>query len=916
VLIFENQRVNSCFSTYLVGGGTVENVRTMGAYEVRKKLGEGDVGTYYLGQHLASEDYVILEELYEKYAQDDNFEKRYKRELEASKLLDNDHILKVLEFGRTENSIYVASEYPKGLRLSELLEKTSKLPLDVTCSIIHQTVEGLKEVHSRGIVHRNLKPVFLFLSQDGTVKIADFGLAQGEELGPIFISKKQLGTAYYLSSELASGKKVDHRSDIFSLGIIFYEMLSGFNPFKADDFTTIVRNVQRLEPKPLSEANPNIPPNVSNVVQKMLQKDRNQRYMNVSQIITDLDAAANKNNITPDKSVVAKYLQDYVEPLEGEKKKEEKRTMSPTPPPPPQPEPEEKGEEDLIDFGGEEQPTPTAPETPAEEDEDLFAIDLDSEEEAPAEPTPSPKEESFPDLFGGEESEIPEPTPTEKPKPEPEPEDSQGPVPLHEPDTAELSFAELNEDLPQTEEEAPESTPESEPEPEPPKPPEPKPTPPQPTPSPEPEAKPTEPVTQVPEVKEEEPFMTEELEMTLFGPKPKMPKSTKPVPTPTPSQPAETTPPESDGTKLGAVEYTLIAAIVVLLLGFVYIAFFMDRGNYGSIRVEATPADAMVLLNGIVQAKETPCVIENIRAGSHSVEVMKKGKPTYKVQFPVEGGKQHLVKVDLNKLETEKSPSKMLAQKEDKTIWVITEPPGAVVYMDGNPLQGLTPLKTNVSMGAHTVSIRLGGFKEHSTDFNLTTEKIDTLNVVLQPIGGAEELAAEEPTETTPEEPELRSEPIVLDQEEEKEPEAARIVEPPKPDETVSPPETEETPTADRGTDIAEPKEPEMQLPSESVVVPEVVTANFPSTPEIIERKAPSEMAKLDVKVSFWADIFLDDEYKGVTPLVKPILVEPGNRVVKIIPSSSEEAFKPLEKTVYLKKGETVIIKESDFKKK
>lgn len=889
----------------------MENVRTMGAYEVRKKLGEGDVGTYYLGQHLASEDYVILEELYEKYAQDDNFEKRYKRELEASKLLDNDHILKVLEFGRTESSIYVASEYPKGLRLSELLEKTSKLPLDVVCSIIHQTVEGLKEVHSKGIVHRNLKPVFLFLSKDGTVKIADFGLAQGEDLGPIFISKKQLGTAYYLSSELASGKKVDHRSDIFSLGIIFYEMLSGFNPFKADDFTTIVRNVQRLEPKPLSEANPNIPSNVSNVVQKMLQKDRNQRYMNVTQIITDLDAAANQNNITPDKSVVANYIQDYVEPLEGEKK-EEKRTMSPTPPPPPsQSEPEEKGEEDLIDFGGEEQPTPAAPEPTAEED--LFDIDLESEEEeTPAQPTPS-KEEAFPDLFGGEEPETSEPTSTETP--EPESEESPGPVPLHEPDTAELSFADLNKDLPQTEEEAPEPTPE----PEPPKPPEPKPEPtpsPKPTPSPEPDVPPTEPVTQVPEVKEEEPFMTEKLEMTLFGPKPKMPKSTKPAPVSTPTQPAEpTSSDESDGIRLGAVEYILIAAIVVLLLGFVYIAFFMDRGNYGSIRVEATPADAMVLLNGIVQAKETPCVIENIRAGSHRVEVMKKGKPTYKVEFPVEGGKQHLVKVDLNKLEKEKTPSKTIAQKENKPIWVITEPSGAVVYMDGKPLQGLTPLKTNVSVGAHTVSIRMGGFEEHSTDFNLSIEKIDTLHVVLEPIGGTEQPTAEEPTETTPGEPEIESEPIVLDQGEEKEPEAPRIVEPPKPDETVSPSESEETPTPDRGTDIAESKEPEMQLSSESVIVPEVVTANFPSTPEIIVRKAPSEMAKLDVKVSFWADIFLDDSYKGVTPLIKPILVEPGNRVVKIIPSSSEE-FQPLEKTVYLKKGETVIIKESDFKKK
>jgi len=286
-------------------------VKTIGKYEIVEELDKGDVGTYYRVQDLVNETSFLIQELYPKHANDDNFVRRFQRAVKASEFLQHDNILNTFEFGKSETSVFNVSDYHDGLTVSKLLARVKKIPLEVSCEIIIQSCQGLKKAHQENIIHRNLKPNFILVGRDGIVRISDFGLAYNDEkLGSIHLVPAQIGTAHYLSSELALGMKLDQRADIFSLGIIFYEMLTGVNPFAAETFAATFTKLKSEEPpEALMNLNPELPERINTIVQKMLKKNRNDRYKTCDDVLDDLASFLKSVALPSGKELLIQYMQ-------------------------------------------------------------------------------------------------------------------------------------------------------------------------------------------------------------------------------------------------------------------------------------------------------------------------------------------------------------------------------------------------------------------------------------------------------------------------------------------------------------------------------------------------------------------------------------------------------------------------------
>jgi len=216
--------------------------KTISHYKVIEKIGQGGMGEVYLAQDTALDRKVALKFLPEELQQDSTARKRFLREAKSAAALDHPYICHIHEVGEVEGTSFISMEYVQGETLKDKLGK-GPLPLKDALEKATEVAEALEEAHSQGIVHRDLKPSNIMLTPQGHVKVMDFGLAkqvtavEGEEQEITTALTKQgstLGTVPYMSPEQVRGQRVDTRSDIFSFGVVLYEMLTGVNPFKRD----------------------------------------------------------------------------------------------------------------------------------------------------------------------------------------------------------------------------------------------------------------------------------------------------------------------------------------------------------------------------------------------------------------------------------------------------------------------------------------------------------------------------------------------------------------------------------------------------------------------------------------------------------------------------------------------------------
>lgn len=265
-------------------------------YEILQLLGEGGMGAVYKARDRELDRFIALKVIRPELAGHPRVLQRFKQELLLARQVTHRNVIRIFDLGVFENLKFITMEFVEGRDLSNLLDER-KFAVPETIDIIQQTARALEAAHSENVIHRDLKPQNIMVSENGKVSVMDFGLARSLESTGLTQAGALIGTPAYMSPEQALGNPLDARSDLFSLGIIFYEMLTGVVPFKAETMlASMLKRTQGAATAPV-ELDPTIPKDVSDVVMKCLATDAANRYQNVGELLSDLDILARQYGI-------------------------------------------------------------------------------------------------------------------------------------------------------------------------------------------------------------------------------------------------------------------------------------------------------------------------------------------------------------------------------------------------------------------------------------------------------------------------------------------------------------------------------------------------------------------------------------------------------------------------------------------
>ena len=270
-----------------------------GRYRIIRKLGAGGMADVYLAEDQELGRNVAIKILNDRHAADDSFIERFRREAKNAAGLSHPNIVSIYDRGEAEGTYYIAMEYLEGRSLKELIVSRGPAPIKVAIEYARHILAALAAAHKQGIVHRDIKPHNVLIGAEGRVKVTDFGIArsgasQMTEVGSI------IGTAQYLSPEQARGAPVDQTSDLYSVGVVLYEMLTGQVPFTGDTPLEIAMKHLSEVPRPPSELRPEIPHDLDSVVLRALAKDPSERYQSAEEMDADLARVAEGLPVDPE----------------------------------------------------------------------------------------------------------------------------------------------------------------------------------------------------------------------------------------------------------------------------------------------------------------------------------------------------------------------------------------------------------------------------------------------------------------------------------------------------------------------------------------------------------------------------------------------------------------------------------------
>ncbi len=262
-------------------------------YQVLEHLGTGGMAEVYVAHDLQLERKVALKLLHDRFARDEEFVERFRREASSAAGLQHQHVVSVYDRGESEGVPYIAMEYVKGRTLKQLVRDSGPLDPALAIDLTIQILRAARFAHRRGVIHRDFKPQNVIVDEDGRAKVTDFGIARAgasdmTQTGSI------MGTAQYLSPEQAQGHAVNARSDLYSIGVILYELLTGSVPFDAESAVTVALKQVSEAPMAPRRRNPKVPPELEAIVLRALEKDPADRFADADEFIAALQAASSR----------------------------------------------------------------------------------------------------------------------------------------------------------------------------------------------------------------------------------------------------------------------------------------------------------------------------------------------------------------------------------------------------------------------------------------------------------------------------------------------------------------------------------------------------------------------------------------------------------------------------------------------
>ncbi len=269
------------------------SIATLGRYEILAELGQGAMGVVYKARDPMLDRVVAIKTVNLTLPKDElvEYEARFYQEAKAAGSLSHRNIVTIYDIGRSERIAYMAMEFLEGDELRKLLQARAPIPLSRALEIGAQVAEGLQYAHERQIIHRDIKPANIMVLHDGLVKITDFGIARMRNNEVKTMTGMILGSPKYMSPEQVSGKRADTRSDIFSLGVVIYEMLTGTSPFVADNIHGVMYQTMNFNPPAPKTLNPDLPEVLNFIVAKALAKNLDDRYQKAKDLAHDLREA-------------------------------------------------------------------------------------------------------------------------------------------------------------------------------------------------------------------------------------------------------------------------------------------------------------------------------------------------------------------------------------------------------------------------------------------------------------------------------------------------------------------------------------------------------------------------------------------------------------------------------------------------
>ena len=257
-------------------------------YEVLSLVGVGGMSNVYKAVDRQTGAEVAIKFLKEEFFENEELVRRFKNESKAISLLSHECIIKVLDFNITDSEKYLVVEYINGVTLKEFIDNRGKLTWEETLVFSNIILGALGHAHENGVVHRDLKPQNIMLTRDGQLKIMDFGIARLATANQRTVTDKAIGSVHYISPEQVRGQSTDKRSDIYSIGIMMYEMITGKLPFQSETAVSVALQQLSDSAQPVSELVADVPKGLEQIIMKAIEKDPDKRYQSAGEMRKDL----------------------------------------------------------------------------------------------------------------------------------------------------------------------------------------------------------------------------------------------------------------------------------------------------------------------------------------------------------------------------------------------------------------------------------------------------------------------------------------------------------------------------------------------------------------------------------------------------------------------------------------------------